>query len=932
MKKEFSKAYEPKKYEGQIYQQWEKSGFFNPDNLEVDENAENYSIVMPPPNVTGTLHLGHAEMLAIEDILIRYHRMKGWRTLWTPGTDHAAIATQTKVEKLLKEKGQNRHSLGRENFLRKVEDFAQISHDTIVNQVRKMGCSCDWSREAYTLDETRHRAVYSVFKMMYDDGLIYQGERIVNWCPRCHSTLADDEVEYREEKAKLYWIKYGPFVLATARPETKLGDTAVAVHPDDARYKAMVGKEYDIPGVLGDFKIKVVADRAVDPEFGSGAIKVTPAHSFVDNEIAQRHNLPWRKIIDEDGRMMENCGKYAGLTTTEAREAIVADMEKIGLIDRIEDDYRHSISTCYRCEAPIEPIPSEQWFIDVNRPVKRKSKFANREKNINWEGKSIKEMCVEVVKSGKVKITPRRFEKNYFHWMENLRDWCISRQLWYGHRIPVWYPEPEQSSVRGKLKSGKDQDREIYVGVEPPRENGWLQDEDTLDTWFSSGLWTFSTLASKPEQIKFKNGQLAIDSEDFKRFHPTNVLETGYDILFFWVARMIIMTTYAIGDVPFRDVYLHGLVLDEKGKKMSKSKGNVIDPLDMCNEYGTDAVRLSLIIGSTPGKDLRLSEEKIASFRNLVNKLWNVARFITDKTKNENDSKKASSRMLAVKSQASKIDPAKLTLADAWILGKMQKLIGEITDDIKSYRFSTAGEKLRDFTWNGLADWYLEISKFEENKKTKAVILKKILKDLLKLWHPFIPFVTEKIWQNLEEEKLLMIEKWPEAEKYLQFVGVSGGVNQERFEKIKKIIISIRNARTQYHIEPKEKIAIILGVGKEKVWFESQVELIKSLRTGVAEVELREKIEKVSRAYFDPVKGLELVIPLEGLIDLKKERKRLETDLQETEKRIKLIESKLKNESFLKNAPSEVVSREKKKLEIQQKQSQMIARYLKNLE
>jgi len=572
--------------------------------------------------------------------LIRYNRMQGKRALWVPGTDHAAIATQTKVEKIIKDSGETRHTLGRDKFLKRVRAFAQESHDTIVNQVKKMGSSCDWSREAYTLDETRHQAVNSVFKLMYDDGLIYRGKRIVNWCPRCHSTLADDEVEYREEDAKLYWIKYGPFVLATARPETKLGDTAVAVHPDDKRYKDMVGKEYDIPGVLGKFRVKVVEDRAVDMEFGSGAIKVTPAHSFVDNQIAEKNGVGMRQIIDEDGKMMENCGKYKGMTTTEARKEIVKDMKKMGLIDHVEDDYKHNIAVCYRCDTPIEPLPSLQWFIDVNKPLRDRpapaKATAGKQQTINWEGKSIKDVCLEVIREGKIKIVPKRFEKSYFHWMENLRDWCISRQIWYGHQVPVWYKEKSkiknqkskiwslklygkesyenikngakvietragkkegakkdwrdfqpgdiidfslvteknetmiESGLRKRIKSIHQYDSideilreidinkitpgistkdykkkmdsypgfkerlkkygvwafeledvladEIYVGVEPPAGDNWIQDEDTLDTWFSSGLWTFSTLASSPDQIKIEDGKLVIDSDDFRNF------------------------------------------------------------------------------------------------------------------------------------------------------------------------------------------------------------------------------------------------------------------------------------------------------------------------------------------------------------------------------------------------------------------------------
>ena len=580
MKKELPKAYEPSKYEDGIYKKWEKSGLFNPDKIPptpfnkggVLDKRKSYTISMPPPNVTGTLHMGHAVMLAIEDILTRYHRMKGERTLWVPGTDHAAIATQTKVEKELRKEGKDRHKLGREKFLKEVNKFAQESHDTIVNQIKKMGSSCDWSREAYTLDEVRTRAVRTVFKMMYDDGLIYRGERIVNWCPRCHSTLADDEVEYKEQKAKLYTFKYSkdfPFTIATTRPETKLGDTAVAVNPKDERYKKYIGKEYEVDFVGIKLKLKIIADREVDMEFGTGALGVTPAHSMIDWHMAEENKLDIIKVIDEDGNIREGFDPFSGEDVFRARKMIVNKLKKDKLLEK-EEEVDNKLSICYRCDTPIEPLPSLQWFIDVHKKIKRRG------------NKSIKELSVDAVKSGvfgrdKINIIPERFEKNYFHWMDNLRDWCISRQIWFGHQIPVWHKE---SIINEQLTINNDEEN-IYVGVEAPEGKGWTQDTDTLDTWFSSGLWTFSTLAQKPDQIKIKDGKLVIDSEDFKNFHPTNVLETGYDILFFWIARMIIMTTYAIEDIPFQDVYLHGLVKDEKGKKMSKSLGNTIDPLDM---------------------------------------------------------------------------------------------------------------------------------------------------------------------------------------------------------------------------------------------------------------------------------------------------------------------------------------------------------------
>ncbi|MEK9158778.1 MAG: valine--tRNA ligase, partial [Patescibacteria group bacterium] len=613
---ELPKAYNPADYEDKIYQKWEESGLFNPDNLKLAKNAKPclpagrpFSIVLPPPNVTGTLHLGHAVMLAIQDVMVRYHRMKGDKTLWLPGTDHAGIATQTKVEKILMKEGLKnpKEELGREKFLARVRKFAQESHDTIVNQCKKMGASLDWSREAFTLDEPRALAVRAVFKKMYDDGLIYRGYRIVNWCPRCQSTLADDEVEHKEQKAKMYTFRYSqdfPFAIATTRPETKLGDTAVAVNPKDKRYKKYIGKTFEIKNFAGglpteasakagpDLKIKIIGSKEVDMKFGTGALGVTPAHSLVDYKMAQENDLPVIKVIGEDGKMTKEAVQYAGLPVLSAREKVVEALRRAGLMEK-EEESINNLSVCYRCDTPIEPLPSQQWFISVSSKFKVQS---SKIKGVKAGQKTtLKELMQKAVKGGQIKIIPERFKKTYFHWIDNLNDWCISRQIWYGHQIPVWY--------KGE---------ETYVGVEAPKGVGWKQDPDTLDTWFSSGLWTFSTLGWPKE------------TADLKTFHPTSVMETGYDILFFWVARMILMTTYVLGEVPFETVYLHGLVRDEQGRKMSKSLGNVIDPLDMVKKYGTDAVRLALLLGNTPGNDMALSEEKIAGFRNFTNKLWNI--------------------------------------------------------------------------------------------------------------------------------------------------------------------------------------------------------------------------------------------------------------------------------------------------------------------
>ncbi len=880
--KELSKAYEPQKYEDSIYSSWEKSGFFNPDVCVekgiCSEDAKPFTISLPPPNATGKLHIGHAMMLAIEDLMIRHHRMKGDRALWIPGTDHAAIATNAIVEKELVAEGKTKHDLGREKYVERVKEYISKSQENIRQQVRKMGSSLDWSREAYTWDEERNLAVRTMFKKMYDDGLIYRGHRIVNWCPHCHSTLADDEVEYKEEDGKFYWIKYGPFVLATARPETKLGDTAVAVHPKDKRYKKMIGKKYMIPGVLGEFEVEVVGDEAVDPEFGTGAVKVTPAHSFVDYEIAQRHNIPLKQVINEDGKMMENCGKYAGMTTREAREVIVKDMEKMGLMDHIEDDYKHNLSTCYRCKSVVEPIPSEQWFVDVNKEFSFNQSKSNPIKGLkDGQKTSLKKLMQHVVRKGEIDIIPKRFDKIYFHWIDNLRDWCISRQIWIGHQIPVWY--------KGK---------EIYVGVEPPEGSGWEQDPDTLDTWFSSGLWTFSTL-----------GWPNTDSKDLKVFHPTSVLETMFDILFFWVARMIMMSTYALGEVPFETVYLHSRVLDEDGEKMSKSKPEtMIDPLDVCKKYGTDAVRLSLLLGVAPGADMRLSEEKIAGFRNFANKLWNICRFM----------------LMNIKDPKVELErPEPQTLADKWILSELDRVIFEANKNIEKFDFSHAGDLLRFFTWDDLADWYLEIAKIEGSKDE---ILNYILNTLLKLWHPFMPFVTETVWQEIYgKERMLMVEKYPVVEKVDSVVD---------FGLIKNLVAALRAIRADYKIDPVKKLDICISGGKDSGQLEESVEIIKGLAR-LDKVSVSKKIAKPEGFASMVVGKMEVFVDLAGVVDLGKERESLEKEKEQVVKYKDSLEKKLSGKEFKSKAPAHVVEQEKKKLEEASEKLDKIDHQLTNL-
>ncbi len=721
------KAYNPQETEDNIYKLWEGSGFFNPDTCVekgvCEKNAEPFSIVLPPPNVTGTLHMGHASMLAIEDIMVRYERMRGKKTLWLPGTDHAAIATQSKVEKeLVKKEKKNRHDLGREEFLKRVEKFAQESHDTIVNQVKKMGSSIDWSREAFTLDEAREHAVRSAFKRMYDDGFIYRGYRVVNWDPKGQTTVSDDETERLEEKGLFYTFKYSkdfPIAISTTRPETKVGDVAVAVHPDDERYKEYIGKEYDVEFAGVKLNIKIVADKEIDPEFGTGAVGITPAHSMIDYEIAKRHDLPMVQVINEYAKMMVDVPELKDKKVTEAREIIVEWIRKEGLMEK-EEEIVKNVAIADRSGGVIEPLPKLQWFIDVNKS------FILPNSNIDGirdgQETTLKELMRKVVENNQIEILPERFEKVYFHWIENLHDWCISRQIWYGHRIPVWY-----------------KDGETYVGLNTPEGDGWEQDGDTLDTWFSSGLWTFSTLGW-PEETK-----------DLKTFHPTSVLETGYDILFFWVARMILMTTYLLGDVPFKTVYLHGLVRDSKGRKMSKSLGNIIDPLDMIEKYGADATRMSLIVANGPGNDMNLSEDKIRAYKKFANKIWNISRFVVENT-----------------TDAPKEKPDLIEIDEKY-LSELSELIKDITQEMEKFNYHIASEKIYHYVWHRYADEILEECKTRinagtsEEKVSAQYTLMEILTTSLKLLHPFMPFVTEEIWGLLpkENKNLLIVEKWP---------------------------------------------------------------------------------------------------------------------------------------------------------------------------
>jgi valyl-tRNA synthetase len=854
--KDLPKAYEASRVEDKIYKDWEDSGAFNSDKLpERNQKGEPYCIMMPPPNRTGTLHMGHAMGMAIQDLMIRFERMRGKKALWVPGTDHAAIATQVKVEQLLMQEGMKdpRKELGREKFLERVVQFADESRNTIVNQTRKMGSSCDWSRERYTFDAERNRAVYQVFKMMFEDGLIERGYRIVNWDPQFQTTLSDDEVLTKEVTTKLLTFKYDkdfPIAISTTRPETKFGDTAVAVHPTDKRYKQYIGKTFEPVFCGKKLSITVVGDQAVEPEFGTGALGVTPAHSMIDAEIAERHKLKTIPVIDKDARMLPEVGpEFAGLTVDETRIKVEKMLGDAGLLISVEE-VPQALPIAERGGAPVEQLPMLQWFVRVNKP------FALRQDTLGDLKKgqqvTLKQLMQATVRTEQTRIVPESFEKIYFHWIDNLRDWCISRQIWFGHRIPVWYLGEEMRVS------------DVSPGA------GWEQDPDTLDTWFSSGMWTFSALGWPDEK----------EWQSLRMFHPTSVLETGKDILFFWIARMILMSTYVLGEVPFKDAYLHGLVRDEQGRKMSKSLGNILDPLDLIPKYGTDAVRLSLLIGNTPGQDTKLSEQKIEGYRNFTNKLWNISRFIL--TTIESDTNPFAGK----------------TLADEWILSRLMQVTESVTLKLETFQFSSAGEELRDFTWSDLADWYLEIAKVE---KGKSAILTEILKTILALWHPFMPFVTEYVWGLAGFEGKLIIGKWPEWKE--------GNVPGE-FEKLRLLVTDARRLRQENGVEPAKKVEFVVT--------SDFADLIRNNNAWIARLVNGscETIASMPEGYAVAQSGSATIgLNLAGAVDLEKEKAKASKELEEIEKYISSTEAKLANQDFVGKAPEKVVQGMKDKLE-----------------
>jgi valyl-tRNA synthetase len=855
---EMSRTYDPQGTEERLYQFWEERGYFTP---VIDWDKKPFTIVIPPPNITGELHHGHAMFIAFEDLMIRYHRMRGEPTLWVPGSDHAGISTQNVVERELAKEGLTRHDVGRERFEEMLWEWREEYGDIITHQLRRLGASCDWTRERFTLDEGLSRAVREAFVNLYRKGLIYRGEYIINWCPRCQTALSDLETPHEEEGSNLWYVRYaleggGYIEVATTRPETILGDTAIAVNPHDRRYKEMVGRTAILP-VLGR-RIPIIADEVVDPEFGTGAVKVTPGHDPTDYEIGQRHGLETIKIMNLDATLNEEGGPYAGMDRYEAREKLVEDLRGLGLLTRIEP-HVHSPGRCQRCQTMVEPLVSEQWFVRI---------------------KPLAEPAIEAVKDGRIKIIPERFTKVYYNWMENIRNWCISRQLWWGHRIPVWYCDDCQSLTVATV----DPEECEHCGGQNIR-----QDPDVLDTWFSSGLWPFSTLGW-PD-----------DTEDLRYFYPTSVMETGYDILFFWVARMIMLGLEHMGEVPFREIYLHGLMRDEDGAKMSKSKGNVADPLDVVAQYGADALRFTIITGSSPGEDMKLYPEKLEANRNFANKMWQMARFITGNLPEE----------YQLPSGGPETWP-RLRLEDRWILSRHHRAVGEATRLLDSYQFGEAGKQIYEFLWNEFADWFIEASKVrlygddEQAKATARHVLVYVFERSLRLLHPFMPYVTEEMWQQLPHQgESLIVAPWPEPGPLDE---TAEGVQQEIWQHVR----DIRNRRAEENWPVDVKPAAYTVAADLYDELASQSDVFAWL----ARVEVR----KIT-AQREPVPAGSAVVTgrvsstLVVEVDVEKERQRLQAELTNLEGEIKRSEQLLANEGFVTKAPGEVVCRERDKLE-----------------
>lgn len=874
MRKQLDKTYDPKQFEEKTYQAWLQGGYFH---ARPNPDKRPYTIVMPPPNITGQLHLGHAMDCTLQDCLIRFRRMQGYEALWLPGADHASIATEAKIVQKLKEEGVDKQDLGREGFLKRAWEWKEQYGGRIVEQQKKMGSSCDWDRARFTLDEGCSKAVNEVFCKLYDEGLIYRGERIINWCPTCKTSISDAEVEYEDHAGHFWHLRYpftdgsGYIELATTRPETMLGDTAVAVHPDDERYKAMVGKTLTLP--LVGREIPLIADEYVDMEFGTGVVKITPAHDPNDFEVGLRHELPVINVLNEDATLNEQGGKYAGMDRYEARRAIVRDLEEGGFLVRTED-HQHNVGACYRCRSVVEPRVSKQWFVRME---------------------PLAGPAMEVVKNGSLQFVPERFAKIYYHWMENIRDWCISRQLWWGHRIPAWYCDD-----CGEITVAKSApERCAHCGGSHIR-----QDEDTLDTWFSSALWPFSTLGwpDKTPELSY--------------FYPTDTLVTGYDIIFFWVARMIFSGVHNMGEIPFKNVFIHGLIRDAQGRKMSKSLGNGVDPMEVIEQYGADALRLTLCTGNSPGNDMRFSDEKVRASRNFANKLWNASRFI----------------LMNLSDEVTSLDlPRELTLEDRWFLSLYNRLVREVTDNLEHFELGVAVQKLYDFIWDILCDWYIELTKARiaaggESAKRAQQVLVHVMGGALRLLHPFMPFITEEIWQALPSEGIsesVMVAPWPEYRPELCFER-----EEEEFSKIMEVIKAVRNRRSEMNVPPSRKAKLYIATGLPET-MEKGAAFFERL-AGASEVEIGQSFS-IEGAVQVVTGDARIFIPLGELIDLDKERERLQKEREQAEQDVSFFGKKLENPSFVDRAPEKVVNAEREKLQKAKDRLQKIVESLEAL-
>jgi valyl-tRNA synthetase len=876
-KKEMATTYNPKEFEGRLYKTWDEKGYFTP---EVDENKKPYTIVLPPPNITGKLHLGHALDDTIQDIITRTKRMQGYSALWLPGEDHASIATEVKVENELLKQGLKKKEMGREAFLDKVWEWTDEYRERIRDQIKQLGCSVDFTRESFTMDEKLNKAVRTIFVKLYNEGLIYQGNRIINWCPKCQTALSDAEIEYSEQEGHFWHIKY-PVVgsdesleIATTRPETMLGDTAVAVNPKDERYTHLVGKSIMLP--LINREIPIIADDYVDIEFGTGAVKITPSHDPNDYQVGKRHNLPQLNIMYEDGRINFPGSRYHGLDRYEARKILVEDLKNEGFLVKVKD-HTHNVGCHDRCSTTIEPLISKQWFVKM---------------------KPLAEPALEVVRNKKVKFIPERFEKVYFNWMENIQDWCISRQLWWGHRIPVWYC--------------KDCG-EIIVSANEPTEcnkcnsSNLEQDKDVLDTWFSSALWPFSTLGW-PDK-----------TPDLKYFYPNSTLVTGYDIIFFWVARMIFSGLYCMEDIPFENVLIHGIVRDSDGKKMSKSLGNGVDPIDVIEQYGADALRFALITGNAPGNDIRYYPERVEAARNFANKIWNASRFVLMNLDEEIMNKYKNCK--------------KYTAADKWILSRVNTVVREVTDNIEKFELGIAAQKVYDFIWGEFCDWYIELIKpvmYGEDEEAKGVafnVLNKVLTTSLQLLHPIMPFITEEIYTHLYTEyESITISKWPEYEESMY-----DGKVEKDMEYIIEAIKSLRNVRTEMNVPPSRKAKVMAYVTESDALdaFKNGVTYFQKLASASDVEFVKSKEEAPENVVSVVTRGAEMFMPLLDLVDLEKELERLNKEKEKLEKEIDRVEKKLSNEKFVSKAPKEVVEEEKAKGE---KYKEMLQAVLLRLE